>query len=99
MQEQAISPYVIPGLLINETYIEVQVLKHFKVTPEELRGKDRHHDIVLARAITISLIKIVCKTRLLLLGQLYYKDHATVLHYFTMIAALYCTDKNTRELI
>jgi chromosomal replication initiation ATPase DnaA len=63
-----------------ENEILEKVGKHFEVTPKEIKGKNRYADVVLARQMFMTTIK-VCSTKTLAeVARIVERDHATVCH-------------------
>jgi chromosomal replication initiation ATPase DnaA len=63
-----------------ENEILEKVGKHFEVTPSEIKGRRKYADIVLARQMFMTTIK-VCSTKTLAeVARIVERDHATVCH-------------------
>ena len=66
--------YVSPERIINH------VCRVFSLTKDELTAKNRRRRIVWPRQITMYLIDKYCELSLITIGEMFGKDHATVIH-------------------
>ena len=57
-----------------------KVCLYYNITNEEIRGKKRHRTIVMARHMSMFLIRTRLKLKLKAIGDLFGRDHTTVIH-------------------
>ena len=76
-----------------------KVIKHFKVTPSDIKSKKRITEVVLARQVYMTAIK-VCSTKTLAeVARTVDKDHATVCHAMKVIKGDYAFNAVRRNKI
>jgi chromosomal replication initiator protein len=56
------------------------VCQHYQVTPEEVSGKSRKRNLVIARQVSMFLAQKHTKMPASRIGKLIGRDHSTVLH-------------------
>jgi chromosomal replication initiator protein len=65
--------------------IIAKVCTYYNITNEEIRGKKRYRTIVTARHMSMFLIRTRLKLKLKAIGDLYGRDHSTVMHGISSI--------------
>ncbi len=60
--------------------IIAKVCIYYNITNEEIRGKKRYRTIVTARHMSMFLIRTRLKLKLKAIGDLFGRDHSTVMH-------------------
>ena len=77
-----------------------KVCKEFNLDPEEVKAnyKCRKREYVVVRQISMTLFRLVVKSSLSKSGEIFNKDHATVLHSIKTVRNLRETDRKFREL-
>jgi chromosomal replication initiator protein len=60
--------------------IIAKVCNYYNITNEEIRGKKRYRTIVMARHMSMFLIRTRVKLKLKAIGDLFGRDHSTVMH-------------------
>jgi hypothetical protein len=60
--------------------IIAKVCTYYNITNEEIRGKKRYRTLVMARHMSMYLIRTRVKLKLKSIGDLFGRDHSTVMH-------------------
>ena len=60
--------------------IIAKVCTYYNITNEDIKGRDRHRTIVMARHMSMFLIRTRLKLKLKSIGDLFGRDHSTVMH-------------------
>lgn len=66
--------------------IIAKVCTYYNITNEEIRGKKRYRTIVMARHMSMFLIRTRLKLKLKAIGDLFGRDHTTAIHGITSIS-------------
>ena len=74
------------------------VARHFALTPDDLRGKSRNHQIAWARQVAMYLLREETDASLFVIGrQLGGRDHTTIMHGCARVAKAIAGDAQTRR--
>ena len=74
------------------------VARHFALTPDDLRGKSRNHQIAWARQVAMHLLREETDASLFVIGrQLGGRDHTTIMHGCARVAKAIAGDAQTRR--
>ena len=84
---------------ITPEMVKQAVARHFNLPMEALTGKKRERDIVNARQIAMHLIRELTETSLPGIGNLFGKDHSTVVHSCDRMRTQIPKDDALRKLI
>lgn len=92
------SPYIVPGLMVNEVFIREIVAKAFCIPVEKLDEKSRYAHIVTPRMLSLALTTALyyrCerKTKYLHTARKYDMSHATVMHACKTVYNRLITDR------
>ena len=60
--------------------IIAKVCTYYNITNEDIRGKKRYRTIVMARHMSMFLIRTRLKLKLKAIGDMFGRDHSTVMH-------------------
>ena len=72
-----------------------KVCAYYGVSTEEVIGRSRFKEIVMARHMAIYIIRNKVKLKLKATGMLFNRDHTTVIHAIQNINNLLCYDEPT----
>lgn len=79
-----ITPYAIPGIVkkgsLKSQIIINAVCDYFVINKKDLSNKSRERNLVLPRHIAMYLIKTKTKATYLSIGQIFKRDHSTVIN-------------------
>lgn len=106
-QVYSFSAYVIPGLMhkysqLPKSFKDPQViidttLKHFAIPKEKATSKTRKREVVQARQVCMTFLKMHTPLSLEKIGDLFYRDHTTVMHAIQTIKDLTDVDTSFRK--
>lgn len=81
-------------------YLQQVVAKQYKVSPDDLKGKSRKRELVMARHTAIYLARVYTKYSLKYIGSYFGgRDHSTVVHALDNVNSLMDTDRYFRNQI
>jgi chromosomal replication initiation ATPase DnaA len=82
-----------------ENEILEKVSKHFEVSPKEIKGRKKYADIVFARQMFMTTIKVCSTKTLAQVARIVERDHATVCHALKTLRVDYEYDPVRRKKI
>ncbi len=82
-----------------ENEILEKVSKHFEVSPKEIKGRKKLADIVFARQMFMTTIKVCSTKTLAQVARIVERDHATVCHALKTLKTDYSYDPVRRKKI
>ena len=99
--------FTLPGLKGNKIFkpfsthehraILESVAEHYDLDVEELFNKRRHQGVVLARHMSMFLMKKYTRMTLTAIAKIYKRDHTTIIHACRQIDNLLETDPTVRQ--
>jgi len=85
--------------VLDVAVVQKSVAERFHCKPEELTGKSRSKDIVMARQVAMYLARELTECSLPAIGKEFEKDHTTVLHSCKKVEDRLKTDKDFAVLL
>jgi chromosomal replication initiator protein len=82
-----------PEIIIEET------AKYYSIEPRQIMGTSRTKDIVLARQVSIYLIRSITNLSLPEIGKVFGKDHTTIMHSLSKVETQMKTNRELSEII
>lgn len=73
--------------------IITKVCIYYNISNDDIKGRDRHRTIVLARHMAMYIIRNRLKLKLKATGQLFNRDHTTAMHAMKSISDQIETDE------
>ena len=84
---------------INSDVIINEVCKNFSITKNDVLGKSRKQEIVIARNISIYLIRDLLNFSLINIGKKFKRDHTTIMNSINKISALLKKESKLKEKV
>lgn len=75
------------------------VSEHLGLSPERIRGKDRSRQLVLARQLTMYLLRELLPVNLSLIGQFMDRDHSSVVYSVNKVKEMMKANKDINKLV
>jgi chromosomal replication initiator protein len=72
-----------------------QTAHYFSLSLDDLRGPNRSANVALARQIAMYLCRDLTELSLPKIGDLFHRDHTTVLHAYNKIRDMIVKDRST----
>lgn len=82
-----------PDLIIEET------AKYYSIDPSAIKGSSRMKDIVLARQVSIYLIRSITNLSLPEIGRVFGQHHSTIMHSLEKVEKMMKEDRDLSEII
>ena len=86
-----------PGIKPTPEYIVRETAKFYSITPDKIYSLSRSKDTVMPRQMAMYLIRELTDLSLPMIGQVFKRDHTTVLHSINKIEELVRTSEETRH--
>jgi chromosomal replication initiator protein len=84
---------------INPEFIIEKVTEYMGINAEDIKGKKRTKDIIMARHISMYLLRDILALNLNLIGKFMDRDHSSVLYSINKIKDLLVTNKETNKYV
>ena len=88
-----------PSKIITPRQIQELVARHFNLDQEDLMGKKRDKDVVMARQVAMHLTRELTSLSLSGIGNLFGRDHTTVMHACEKVRALAPQDRQLQQTL
>ena len=88
-----------PGIKPTPEYIVRETAKFYSITPDKIYSLSRSKDTVMPRQIAMYLIRELTDLSLPMIGQVFKRDHTTVMHSINKIEELMRSNEETRRAV